>query len=70
MYHVLKLFEVNKDPTGPPIIVKCISSETYDEIVFLEPTRLMMSLLDGVKPVKPNWKPDTDCKLNIFTYIH
>ncbi|ODN01820.1 YEATS domain-containing protein 4 [Orchesella cincta] len=60
LYHILKLFETSKDPTAPPIVKKYICSETYDEIVFMEPTKLMMDILQGMKPIKPTWKPESD----------
>ncbi|CAL8143787.1 unnamed protein product [Orchesella dallaii] len=60
IYHLLRLFETSKDPTAPPIVKKHISSEVYDEIVFMEPTKLLMDVLQSIKPIKPNWKPESD----------
>lgn len=42
-------------------------SESYDEIVFQEPTRYMKSLLDNVIPfTHDEYKHETDCKFIAF----
>jgi len=64
VYHILKLFVHGPDPAAAPIIKKFIVSEYYDEIVFQEPTQLMKSLLDNVKPLTTGpWKHETDCEI-------
>jgi len=60
VYHILKLFQTGTDPTVN-IPKKMLTSEFYDEIVFQEPTALMKSLLDNIKPLTNNgFKHDTD----------
>jgi YEATS domain-containing protein 4 len=63
LYHILKLFqspvlegEVNTTDTK-----KALVSESYDEIVFQEPTQLMQQLLTNVQPLgDDSWKHETD----------
>jgi len=64
MYHMLRLFQTGTD-AGTPTIVKNkpLISESYDEIVFQEPTVLMKALLDSVTPMTAGvWKHEVDCK--------
>jgi len=60
--HILKLFQSGTDPTTTGIISKKpLVTETYDEIIFQDPTALLKSLLDDVKPGVPGvWRHETD----------
>lgn len=67
LYHILKLFQ------SPPVVDGEVSlvdakrglvSESYEEIVFQEPTQLMQHFLTDIPPLTDGpWKHDTDCKL-------
>ena len=64
-YHVLKLFQTS-NTSG--IVVSdtnsVLVSETYDEIIFQEPTQLMHYFLMNAKQLTLGvWKHETDCKL-------
>lgn len=62
-YHILKLFQPGQDPSAPVQVKKFVRSESYDEIIFQEPTIFMKSLLDQVKSLPGEVVHDTDCKL-------
>lgn len=48
---------------APPTVGRALVSESYEEIVFQEPTQLMQLLLNSVKPItNGTWSHDTDCK--------
>jgi len=49
--HVLKLFQTGTDPTTGNISKKPLITESYDEIIFQDPTLLLKSLLEDVKPL-------------------
>lgn len=65
LYHILKLFQ-------SPIVdgeisthdgKKMLTSESYEEIVFQEPTQLMQHCLNSAKPISQRQNEhDTDCK--------
>ncbi|KAJ8878371.1 hypothetical protein PR048_018948, partial [Dryococelus australis] len=58
LYHVLKLFQPGVDP-----LEACdpITSESYDEIIFQDPTALMQHLLTNTRQLTHGmWKHDTD----------
>jgi len=62
IYHILKLFQAGA-ATDPTIAAskKQLVSETYDEIIFQEPTLLMKTFLDDVRPWTASpWKHETD----------
>lgn len=64
LYHILKLFQ-------SPVVdgeislndgKRALVSESYEEIVFQEPTQLMQHYLTSIQPLPDNhWKHDTDC---------
>ncbi|XP_026747692.1 YEATS domain-containing protein 4 [Trichoplusia ni] len=62
LYHILKLFQSPVTEGGaPPVVGRALVSESYEEIVFQEPTQLMQHLLNSVKPVSSGpWNHDTD----------
>ncbi|XP_063378483.1 YEATS domain-containing protein 4 [Cydia fagiglandana] len=51
LYHILKLFQSPASEGAPPTVGRALVSESYEEIVFQEPTQLMQHLLTTVKPV-------------------
>ncbi|XP_058809624.1 YEATS domain-containing protein 4 [Phymastichus coffea] len=58
IYHILKLFQ-----TTPEIQVgkKNLVSESYDEIIFQDPSALMQHLLSSAKPLTSGvWRHETD----------
>jgi len=62
-YHILKLFSPGHDPTqpgAPAVLKKIVRSESFDEIIFHEPTLLMKSLLDQVRQLPGRVDHDTD----------
>lgn len=60
--HVLKLFQTGTDPSTGNISKKALVTETYDEIIFQDPTLLMKSLLEDVKPLTNGpYTHETDC---------
>lgn len=63
LYHILKLFQSPVTDGAPPTVGRALVSESYEEIVFQEPTQLMQHLLNSVKPITNGpWTHDTDCK--------
>ncbi|XP_014213186.1 YEATS domain-containing protein 4 [Copidosoma floridanum] len=57
-YHVLKLFQTSPDGQ---VIKKSLVSESYDEIIFQDPTALMQHLLNSTKPLTNGvWRHETD----------
>ncbi|CAH2246436.1 YEATS domain-containing protein 4 [Pararge aegeria] len=60
LYHILKLFQSPVSEGNSPI-GRALVSESYEEIVFQEPTQLMQHLLSNVKPVtNGQWAHDTN----------
>lgn len=72
LYHILKLFQspiVDSDVNSSSLLdsKKGLVSESYEEIVFQEPTQLMQHYLTNVQPITSGpWKHDTDCKFFIY----
>lgn len=64
MYHILKLFQTGVSSADVSNeLNKGLVSESYDEIVFQEPTQLMQHLLTNTKQLTLGpWKHDTNCK--------
>ncbi|XP_004930356.1 YEATS domain-containing protein 4 [Bombyx mori] len=61
LYHILKLFQSPVTEGTPPTFGHALVSESYEEIVFQEPTQLMQHLLKNVRPItNGHWKHDTD----------
>lgn len=63
LYHILKLFQspATEGASAQPTVGRNLVSESYEEIVFQEPTQLMQHLLNSVKPITNGpWKHDTD----------
>lgn len=61
LYHILKLFQSPISEGVQPTIGRSLVSESYEEIVFQEPTQLMQHLLSNVKPITNGpWSHDTD----------
>ncbi|XP_049867497.1 YEATS domain-containing protein 4 [Pectinophora gossypiella] len=61
LYHILKLFQSPVVEGAPPTVGRALVSESYEEIVFQEPTQLMQHLLNSVKPITNGpWNHDTD----------
>ncbi|XP_052757494.1 YEATS domain-containing protein 4 [Galleria mellonella] len=61
LYHILKLFQSPVTEGAPPTVGRALVSESYEEIVFQEPTQLMQHLLNSVKPITNGpWTHDTD----------
>lgn len=69
LYHILKLFqspvvdgEISMSTTFDS--KKGLVSESYEEIVFQEPTQLMKHYLDNTQPLVTHgqYRHDTDCK--------
>ncbi|XP_013194909.1 YEATS domain-containing protein 4 [Amyelois transitella] len=61
LYHILKLFQSPVTDGAPPTVGRALVSESYEEIVFQEPTQLMQHLLNSVKPItNGQWTHDTD----------
>lgn len=70
LYHILKLFQSPVTDGAPPVVGRALVSESYEEIVFQEPTQLMQHLLNSVKPITNGpWNHDTDCRSSIFLMI-
>ncbi|CAH4037143.1 YEATS domain-containing protein 4 [Pieris brassicae] len=60
LYHILKLFQ-SPVSEGMPQVGRALVSESYEEIVFQEPTQLMQHLLNNVKPITNGpWCHDTN----------
>ncbi|XP_032513594.2 YEATS domain-containing protein 4 [Danaus plexippus] len=60
LYHILKLFQSPVSETAPTV-GRSLVSESYEEIVFQEPTQLMQHLLNNIKPItNGQWTHDTD----------
>lgn len=74
LYHNLKLFQspiVDGEVTSAPDSKKGLVSESYEEIVFQEPTQLMQHYLNSAQPVtQGQYKHDTDCKFCLFQFSH
>lgn len=74
-YHILKLFqspivdgELSTTTMDPK---KGLVSESYEEIVFQEPTQLMQHFLMNVQPLTNGpYTHDTDCKLKILIFFY
>lgn len=67
LYHILKLFQspIVEGEVLPQDTKKGLVSESYEEIVFQEPTQLMQHHLNSTKPnTVDEWEHDTDCKLH------
>lgn len=66
LYHILKLFQspiVDGTTSDGADGKKGLVSESYEEIVFQEPTQLMQHYLTNSQPVSNEpWVHDTDCK--------
>lgn len=65
LYHILKLFQspVVEGDISIHDSKKVLVSESYEEIVFQEPTQLMQYFLNNTKPITTGeWTHDTDCK--------
>ncbi|KAL4707429.1 hypothetical protein ACJJTC_008614 [Scirpophaga incertulas] len=61
LYHILKLFQSPVTEGVQPPIGRALVSESYEEIVFQEPTQLMQHLLNSVKPITNGpWTHDSD----------
>lgn len=62
LYHILKLFQ-SPVVEGEVVDIKHgLVSESYEEIVFQEPTQLMQHYLINIPPLTDGpWKHDTDC---------
>ncbi|GBP68735.1 YEATS domain-containing protein 4 [Eumeta japonica] len=61
LYHILKLFQSPVGEGVPPTAGRALVSESYEEIVFQEPTQLMQHLLTGIKPLTNGpWTHETD----------
>lgn len=76
LYHILKLFqspvvdgEISMSSTQDS--KKGLVSESYEEIVFQEPTQLMKHYLDNTQPLVSHgqYRHDTDCKFCLFCLI-
>lgn len=69
MYHILKLFQTGATSSDMGNeLNKGLVSESYDEIVFQEPTQLMQHLLTNTKQLTlRTWKHDTNCNNFFFT---
>lgn len=66
LYHILKLFQspIVDGEISTHDAKKMLTSESYEEIVFQEPTQLMQYCLNNSKPVtQGHYVHDTDCKL-------
>jgi YEATS domain-containing protein 4 len=63
IYHILKLFQSpNESEVVSSSDSKGLVSESYEEIVFQEPTQLMQQMLTNVQPMTSGeWFHDTDC---------
>lgn len=63
MYHILKLFHTGGTNDIGVEQGKGLVSESYDEIVFQDPTQLMHHLLTNSKPLAmSSWEHNTNCK--------
>lgn len=63
MYHILKLFNSGGTSDIGMEQGKGLVSESYDEIVFQDPTQLMQYLLTNTKQLTlGRWENHTDCK--------
>ncbi|CAH2073188.1 unnamed protein product, partial [Iphiclides podalirius] len=61
LYHILKLFQSPINESTPPTTGRALVSESYEEIVFQEPTQLMQHMLSNVKPITNGpWNHDTN----------
>lgn len=67
MYHILKLFHSGGTSDIGMELGKGLVSESFDEIVFQDPTQLMHHLLINTKPLTHGrWEHNTNCK---FTFL-
>lgn len=65
LYHILKLFQspVVEGEVNLVDAKRGLVSESYEEIVFQEPTQLMQHYLTNIPPLTDGpWKHDTDCE--------
>lgn len=74
LYHILKLFQspVVDGEISSQDTKKGLVSESYEEIVFQEPTQLMQHYLTSIQQMQPpanNWKHDTDCIYSFYRLI-
>lgn len=70
MYHILKLFNSGGTTDIGMEQGKGLVSESYDEIVFQDPTQLMQHLLTNTKQLTlGRWEHNTDCKHNTVFLI-
>lgn len=74
LYHILKLFQspVVEGEISQIDSKKGLVSESYEEIVFQEPTQLMQHYLTNIQTLSnAPWKHDTDCKkeFNMIGFI-
>lgn len=73
LYHILKLFQspIVDGEISTQDTKKVLVSESYEEIVFQEPTQLMQYCLNNTKPItQGHHEHDTDCTLSIFFCSH
>jgi hypothetical protein len=69
MYHILKLFHSGGTMDIGMEQGKGLLSESYDEIVFQDPTQLMHHLLTNTKQLTlARWEHNTNCKCFFFFY--
>lgn len=63
LYHILKLFHSGGSQDIGMEQGKGLVSESYDEIVFQDPTQLMHHLLTNTKQLTMSrWEHNTNCK--------
>lgn len=64
LYHILKLFQspIVDGEMSTQDAKKGLVSESYEEIVFQEPTQYMQQCLLNSKPISGPYSHDTDCK--------
>lgn len=73
LYHILKLFQTPPSESGELTTIdskKGLVSESYEEIVFQEPTQLMQHYLVNSQPITTGtYRHDTDCELHHFLLL-
>lgn len=70
MYHILKLFHSEGTSDISMEQGEGLVSESYDEIVFQDPTQLMQHLLTNTKQLTlGRWEHNTDCKKFCFLLL-
>lgn len=71
MYHILKLFHSDGTQDLRLEQGKRLVSESYDEIVFQDPTQLMHHLLTNTKQLTMSmWEHNTNCKYSKLKIIY